>query len=379
MKTRAAVMWEAGKPWDVVELELDPPKAGEVLIKFTASGMCHSDDHLRTGDLPPAAYPMIGGHEGAGIVEQVGEGVLDIAPGDHVVCSFLPTCGRCRWWFQTASGRDGTDVEHADVAADGGSQHADADESPDALIYFCLALTSGTNEHSLTEPNHSRGGETCRYVDNDIPLEKAALVGCGVPTGWGSAVYAAEVRPGDSVVIFGIGGIGINAVQGAKHAGARHIIAVDPVEFKREKALEFGATHAVSSGPEAIETAYAVTNGVGADSAIITVGVVTSQVVEDAFNATRKIGTTVVVGLGNIAENTVQINGDILTLFQKTIKGSLFGNSNPMHDIKNILSLYKDGLYKLDELVTKEYTLDQINEGYEDMAAGVNLRGVIRY
>ena len=125
--------------------------------------------------------------------------------------------------------------------------------------------------------------------------------------------------------------------------------------------------------------AYELTNGVGADQAIVTVGVVDSQVVEEAFNSTRKLGTTVVVGLGPMTDNTIQLNGDILTLYQKTVKGSLFGASNPMHDIKNILSLYKDGLYKLDELVTKTYTLDQINEGYEDMAAGVNLRGVIRY
>jgi S-(hydroxymethyl)glutathione dehydrogenase/alcohol dehydrogenase len=312
---------------------------------------------------------MIGGHEGAGIVEQVGEGVLDIAPGDHVVCSFLPTCGRCRW---CSTGHQNLCDSGANLLAgsmmDGTFRFHSGEQDLGAM---CMLGTF--SERAVVSRN------SVVKVDDDIPLEKAALVGCGVPTGWGSAVYAAEVRPGDTVVIFGIGGIGINAVQGAKHAGARHIIAVDPVAFKREKALEFGATHAVSTGPEAIETAYGVTNGVGADSAIITVGVVDSQVVEEAFNSTRKIGTTVVVGLGNIAENTIQINGDILTLFQKTIKGSLFGNSNPMHDIKNILSLYKDGLYKLDELVTKEYTLDQINEGYEDMAAGVNLRGVIRY
>ena len=143
--------------------------------------------------------------------------------------------------------------------------------------------------------------------------------------------------------------------------------------------MEFGATHAVATVARRPCSAYELTQGVGADQAIVTVGVVTSQVVEEAFNSTRKPGTTVVVGLGPMTDNTIQLNGDVLTLYQKTVKGSLFGASNPMHDIKNILSLYKAGLYKLDELVTKEYTLDQINEGYEDMAAGVNLRGVIRY
>ena len=368
MKTRAAVMWEAGKPWDVVELELDPPKAGEVLIKFAASGMCHSDDHLRTGDLPGNS-PVVGGHEGAGIIEAVGDGVFDIAPGDHVVCSFLPTCGKCRWcatghqnlcdlgqFLLTGCLPDGTFRFHS------GEQDLGA---------MCMLGTF--SERAVV----SRSSVV--KIDNDIPLDKAALIGCGVPTGWGSVVYSAGTRPGDTIVIFGIGGIGINAVQGAKHAGARHIIAVDPVEFKREKALEFGATHAVASGDEAIMKAFELTNGVGADQAVVTVGVVTSQVVEQAFNATRKLGTTVVVGLGPMFENTVQINGSILTLYQKTVKGSLFGASNPTHDIPNILSLYKAGQYKLDELVTKTYTLDQINEGYDDMAAGVNLRGVIVY
>jgi S-(hydroxymethyl)glutathione dehydrogenase/alcohol dehydrogenase len=216
-------------------------------------------------------------------------------------------------------------------------------------------------------------------IDDDIPLEKAALVGCGVPTGWGSIVYSAQTRPGDTVVIFGIGGIGINAVQGAKHAGAREIIAVDPIEFKREKALEFGATHAFATADEAIQAAYEHTLGVGADAAIVTVGVVGTEVVQKAFDATRKAGTIVIVGLGNMMENTIQLNGDILTLYQKTVKGSLFGASNPMYDIKNILSLYKAGQYKLDELVTRTYSLDDINQGYEDMAEGVNLRGVIVY
>jgi alcohol dehydrogenase (nicotinoprotein) len=368
VKTRAAVMWEAGKSWDIVELELDPPKAGEVLIKFVASGLCHSDDHVRTGDMP-SRYPIVGGHEGAGVIEAVGDGVYDIAPCDHVVCSFLPTCGKCRW---CSTGHQNL----CDLGAmlldgclpDGTFRFHSGDQD---LGGMCMLGTF--SERSVVSRN------SVVKIDNDIPLDKAALVGCGVPTGWGSIVYSAETRPGDTVVIFGIGGIGINAVQGAKHAGARDIIAVDPLEFKRQKALEFGATHAVATGDEAITKAYEITNGVGADAAIVTVGVVGSEVVQKAFDATRKAGTVVVVGLGPIADNTIQLNGDVLTLYQKTVKGSLFGASNPMHDIKNILSLYKAGKYKLDELVTRTYSLDDINAGYEDMAGGINLRGVIAY
>jgi S-(hydroxymethyl)glutathione dehydrogenase/alcohol dehydrogenase len=368
VKTRAAVMWEAGKPWDVVELDLDPPKAGEVLVRFVASGLCHSDDHLRTGDLP-FRYPIVGGHEGAGIVEQVGDGVYDIAVGDHVVCSFLPTCGRCRW----------CSTGHQNLC-DVGALLPDGC-LPDTTFRFHsgeqdlggMCMLGTFSERAVISRN------SVVKIDEDIPLDKAALVGCGVPTGWGSAVYSADVGPGDTVVIFGIGGIGINAVQGAKHAGARHVIAVDPLEYKRERALEFGATHVVSNGEEAIAKAFELTYGVGADQSIVTVGVVDTKVVEDAFNVTRKLGTTVLVGLGPMFDNTVQIPGDIVTLYQKTVKGSLFGSCNPMHDIKNILSLYKAGEYKLDELVTKTYRLDDVNAGYEDMAAGVNLRGVILY
>lgn len=368
MKTRAAVMWEAGKPWDVVELDLDAPKTGEVLVKFAASGLCRSDDHLHTGDLP-SRYPIVGGHEGAGVIEQVGDGVYDVAVGDHVVCSFLPTCGRCRW---CSTGHQNL----CDMGAllldgclpDGTFRFHSGDQD---LGGMCMLGTF--SERAVVSRN------SVVPIDADLPLDKAALVGCGVPTGWGSAVYSAEVGPGDSVVIFGVGGVGLNAVQGAKHAGARHVIAVDPIEFKRDKALEFGATHAVATGDEAIMLAYELTHGVGADSAIVTVDVVESPVVEQAFNATRKLGTIVVVGLGNMANNTIQLNGDILTLYQKTVKGSLFGGSNPMHDIKNILSLYRDGLYKLDELVTRTYRLDEINQGYEDLSSGANLRGVIVY
>ena len=368
MKTRAAVMWEAGKPWEIVDLELDQPKAGEVLLKFAASGLCHSDDHLRTGDLP-SRYPIVGGHEGAGVVEAVGDGVLDIAPGDHVVCSFLPTCGKCRWCSTGHQNLCDMGALLLDGCLPDGTFRFHSGEQD--LGGMCMLGTF--SERAVVSRN------SVVKIDDDLPLDKAALVGCGVPTGWGSAVYSAEVKPGDTVVIFGIGGIGINAVQGAKHAGARDIIVVDPVAFKREKALEFGATHALESGDDAIMRAYEITNGVGADAAIVTVGVVGSKVVEDAFNATRKAGTIVVVGLGPMMENTVQLNGTIMTLYQKTVKGSLFGASNPMHYIKIILSLYKAGQYKLDELVTRTYRLDEINEGYEAMAAGENIRGVILY
>jgi alcohol dehydrogenase (nicotinoprotein) len=214
-------------------------------------------------------------------------------------------------------------------------------------------------------------------VDEDLPLDKAVLVGCGVPTGWGSAVYSAGVTPGDTVVIFGIGGIGINAVQGARYAGAKNVIAVDPLENKREKAMELGATHAFGTAEEAQQAIIDLTRGQGADSAILTVDVMTAEVIGAGFNAIGKGGVVIVTGLGKLLEPTIQLPGTILTLFRKTLKGSLFGDCNPTYDIPKILGLYQDGDLKLDEIITRTYTLDQINEGYDDLMAGKNVRGVI--
>ena len=180
-------------------------------------------------------------------------------------------------------------------------------------------------------------------VDDDLPLDKAVLVGCGVPTGWGSAVYAAKVEAGDTVVVYGIGGIGINAVQGARFAGAKHLIAVDPLENKREMAQQLGATHAVASGEEAMELALELTRGVGADKAIITVDVVDETVVQQAFDTIRKGGAAVITGLADPSKLTVHLSGAMMTLFRKEVKGTLFGNSNPTYDIPKLLDLYRTG------------------------------------
>jgi Zn-dependent alcohol dehydrogenase len=214
-------------------------------------------------------------------------------------------------------------------------------------------------------------------VDDDLPLDKAVLVGCGVPTGWGSAVNTANVAPGDTVAIYGIGGIGINAVQGARYAGAKNVVAIDPLENKREKAMELGATHAFATAEEAQEAITEMTRGQGADSAILTVDLMTAEVVAAGFNAIGKGGIVVVTGLNKIELPTVQLSGSILTLFRKTVKGSLFGDCNPTTDIPKILGLYQAGDLKLDEIITRTYTLDEVNEGYDDLLAGQNVRGVI--
>jgi NDMA-dependent alcohol dehydrogenase len=366
MKTKSAVLRGPGLDWEVVELELDPPKANEVLIRYVAAGLCHSDDHLRTGDLP-SRYPILGGHEGAGIIEQVGPGVTRVKEGDHVVCSFIPSCGHCRWCstgHQNLCDLGATILEGS--MPDGTFRLHENGEDIGAMCMLGTFSQYGViSEHS------------CVRVDEDLPLEKAVLVGCGVPTGWGSAVYAAGVQPGDTVVIYGIGGIGINAVQGARHAGARHIVAVDPLEFKRETADEMGATHSVASAEEAQDLVLQLTRGVGAEHAIVTAGVVTEGLVDAAFNVVGKGGVVTLTGLGNIMEKTVHVSGTMMTLFQKRIQGTLFGSANPIHDIRKMLDLYRAGSLKLDELVTRTYPLDNINQGYRDLLEGRNIRGVI--
>jgi NDMA-dependent alcohol dehydrogenase len=214
-------------------------------------------------------------------------------------------------------------------------------------------------------------------VDDDLPLDKAVLVGCGVPTGWGSAVNTAKVSPGDTVAIYGIGGIGINAVQGARYAGAKNVVAIDPLENKREKAMELGATHAFATAEEAQEAITEMTRGQGADSAILTVDLMTAEVVGAGFTAVGKGGIVVVTGLNKLMDTTIQLPGSILTLFRKSVVGSLFGDCNPTYDIPKILGLYQAGDLKLDEIITRTYTLDEVNEGYEDLLAGKNVRGVI--
>jgi S-(hydroxymethyl)glutathione dehydrogenase/alcohol dehydrogenase len=368
MRTTAAIIRQTGSPWELVDLELDEPRAGEVRIKFAVSGMCHSDEHLRTGDAP-SRLPIVGGHEGAGVVEAVGPGVTRVRPGDHVVCSFIPACGTCRY---CSSGRQNLCDQGAQMVtgmlADGTFRFHD--DSGEDLGGFCML---GTFSQRAVVSQAS-----CVRIDDDIPFEVAALTGCGVPTGWGSSVYAAGVRPGDTVVVLGIGGVGSNAVQGALHAGAKHIVAVDPVAFKREKARDFGATHTFADAGAAHEAVVELTRGQLADHAICTVGVLTAEVVSQAAAIVGKGGQVTVTSVGRSTDTQVQLaaNG-MLVGYQRRIQGHVFGMCNPLHDIPRLLNLYRAGRLKLDELITRKYRLEEINRGYQDLEDGKLIRGIV--
>jgi S-(hydroxymethyl)glutathione dehydrogenase/alcohol dehydrogenase len=369
MKTTAAILWETHKPWSVEEIELDDPQPGEVLVEMKASGMCHSDEHLVTGDLP-FALPIIGGHEGAGIVRKVGEGVSWLAPGDHVVFGFIPSCGRCR---SCSTGHQnlcdlGALMGGGRQITDGGARHHARGQD---LGLMCLLGTFA--KHTVVNE------ASCIKVDEDLPLDKVCLLGCGVVTGWGSAVYAAETKPGDTVVVVGAGGIGANAIQGAKLAGAKRIVAIDPVEFKREKAMEFGATHTASSMTEAVALLQEITWGTMANKVIMTMGVGQGSVMHEAMALAAKRGRVVVTNIHPALEMGASMNMLDITLMEKQVVGSLFGSGNPRADIPKLAGLYREGQLDLDGLVTRTYPLEGVNEGYEDMRKGDNIRGVLVY
>lgn len=380
MRTRAAVLYAPHTEYKIEEIELDDPKENEVLVRFVASGMCHSDEHMVTGDMAmdPAIvemlgwqqYPIILGHEGAGVVEKVGPGVTELEVGDHVVTSFVPSCGRCP---SCAKGQQNLCDSGAYLLsgrqADGTARHHLLDGS-DVATMCCLGTFA---EHSVMNIN------SLVKVEPDLPLDKACLVACGVTTGWGSATYAGDVAPGDTVVVIGTGGVGMNAVQGAAMAGARHVIALDPVEFKREQAMKFGATNTAATVEEAMALLGELTWGRNADVVINTVGEGKGADVESYMNMVGKGGKLVFTSVVNMNENEVTLNLFAFAMQQKSLVGTIFGSANPRADIPKLLGLYRSGKLKLDELVTRTYSLDQINEGYQDMRDGKNIRGVIVY
>jgi S-(hydroxymethyl)glutathione dehydrogenase/alcohol dehydrogenase len=366
MKTKGAVISESPGKWEVVELDLDGPRQDELLIRMVASGLCHSDDHLASGDMP-VPFAMAGGHEGAGVVEEVGPNTEGWKVGDRVVLAFLPPCGRCRWCASGWQNLCDSGIHTLTGSRPDGSWRLTLEGQP-------IAQMSGISTFSQWSTVSALSAIRC---PDDVALETACLCGCGVVTGWGSAVNSAEVRPGDVVIVMGVGGIGINAVQGARHAGASVIVAVDPVELKRTTALSLGATHAMATMEEAREIVGPLTNGQGADSCIVCVGVTDGGHVAEGVEAIRKGGTCVVTGVGKFDGVGIPVSPTMLTLFQKRIQGSLFGASSPTKDIPRLLDLYRHGHLHLDELVTKTYRLDEINDGYADMHAGHNVRGVI--
>jgi S-(hydroxymethyl)glutathione dehydrogenase/alcohol dehydrogenase len=368
--TRAAIARGPHLGWELVDLQLDPPKAHEVRVKIMAAGLCHSDDHITAGDAP-VRMPVVGGHEGSGIVESVGPDVQRVKPGDKVVLSYIPACGACR---PCSTGHSNMCVKGLNAGTgmfEDGTWRFHEGETD--IGGFC---SLGTFSQYAVVSEYAT--VPLREDFQDIPFELLCLVGCGVPTGFGSAVHAAGVQAGDTVVIFGAGGVGSNAVQGARFAGAKNVVVVDPVEFKREMATTvFGATHAFATAKEAHEFVRETTWGQLADHCIMTPNAVTEEMVNAAVQMTGKGGKVTITAVGHLTERAVHLHAGALIGYMRQIQGALAGGSNLLYDIPMLLGLYKSGQLKLDELVTRKYSLDQVNQAYQDLNDGKNIRGVI--
>lgn len=355
---RAAVARQAGQPLSVEEIDLAEPGPHEVLVRMAASGVCHSDLSVQNGTIP-FMFPTVLGHEGAGVVEAIGEAVTRVRPGDHVVLTWMPPCRRCFWCLagQPMLCENG-------LAAVLGGNYASVDGTP--LVRGLGTATFG--ERTLVP----EGGAV--PIDRSIPLELAALVGCALTTGIGAVWNTAELRPGTSVAVIGCGGVGLSVIQGARLAGASLIVAVDPVPAKLEMAKSFGAAVGVDGAADVPAAVREVTGGRGADTVFEVVG--RPETIRTAFDATRRGGTVVLVGAGS-ASAQVTFNAMELFLDAKTVKGCVYGSADPDRDFPVLVDAIRSGAVDAESLVTRRIALDEINDAFAAMEAGAVARSVI--
>ncbi len=360
---KAAVLYEYNEPLVIEEVELDPPKAGEVQVKTGAAGVCRSDLHFMKGQAR-TILPAVLGHEASGTVEAIGEGVTSVKPGDRIILSFVPNCGRCQY---CATGRPNLCDLHASTAGtlfDGTMRLHKGDQR---ISHFgkvaCFA------EHMVVPE------AGCIPVSDDVPMEVCCLIGCSVTTGVGAAVLNAQVTPGSTVAVVGCGGVGLNVIQGSCLMNASKVIAVDINEGALEFATKFGATDSVNAKHEdPVAKVKELTGGQGADFTFEVYG--SGETVETAYAMARKGGTCTVVGIAPLGD---QANIEAVTLVrsEKALKGTYYGSARCHVDMPRIVDMYQSGKLNIDEIVTRRYSLDDINEAYEDLDnIGIG-RGVI--
>jgi Zn-dependent alcohol dehydrogenase len=363
-KARAALCREVGKPVVVEEITVEGPRRGEVTVKLGACGVCHSDLSATNGTLqmPP---PLVLGHEAAGEVIEVGEGVTALAPGDHVVSSFIYMCGKCRF---CSAGRPVLCLEQGKAVTtlpDGTVRTRDAAGKPLSVFSGCGVMAEYATLHV----------DNLVKIDAKIPLDRAALVGCAVTTGVGAVFNTAKVAPGSTVAVFGCGGVGLNVIQGARIAGAERIIAIDTVQTKLAMARQFGATDVLltATGEDVAKTLKKLTAG-GPDYAFECVG--NGELAATAYRAIRRGGLAVVVGVAKASDSTA-VRTMTLPFEEKTLTGSYFGSCVPRLDFPRMLGLYMGGKLMLDELITRRYAIGEAPQAFRDMEEGRNARGVI--
>ncbi len=366
MKIKAAILYEAGQPFQIEELDLAPPAAGEVLVKIAAAGVCHSDYHLITGDTKHP-MPVVAGHEGAGSVEAVGEGVSNLEVGQPVGLNWAPNCGKCFYCLRNRPSLCTTYVGPlwAGTMMDGTTRLSLAGKP----VYHFSALACFA-EYAVVPQ------ECCIGVQEDLPLEIAALIGCAVTTGVGAALNTVQVEPGSSVAVFGAGGVGLCIIMGARLAGASQIIAVDTNETKGDIARSFGATDILINSPDVVQDIRSLTGGRGADYVFEAIGIPAVQ--ESCLEAVRPAGTVILVGVSPMGSGT-NLPGAVITRQEKTVTGSYYGTANTARDFPLYAGLFLKGQLALDRLISKTYSLEQINEAYADMLGGQIARGVILF
>ena len=359
---KAAVMYEYNQPVVVEEMVLGEPKTGEVLIRMMASGVCHSDWHVVKGEWTDAPKPLVLGHEGAGIVQQIGPGVKKVKSGDHVILSWMPSCGLCE---ACQIGRPSVCYNFAEHV-----QRTALVTRTNENIPFMAGIGTMSSYSIVSE-------DVAIPIDKTMPFPQASLIGCGVMTGVGAAINTARVHPGSTVAVFGAGGVGLNVIQGAAISGATTIISVDLLENKLELAKKFGATHTVnSSNVDPVDAIKELTGGLGVHYGFEAIGLVPEPFVQ-TIHSVRRRGKAIWVGHAPL-NTPVTIDAQDL-MWEKTVIGSMYGSSRPHIDFPRLISLYQSGQLKLDELITRNFHIEDVNEAFKVLGEGKVARSVLTF
>jgi Zn-dependent alcohol dehydrogenase len=360
---RASVLFEQGKPLLVEDLELEAPRRGEALVRMAASGVCHSCLHAADGSWKGVPVPIVLGDEGAGVVEEVGPGVEELAPGDPVILSWAPTCGRCHYCVIGRPNLCERRQPGRGVLPDGTTRMS---------LHGQPVYHYG---HVATYASQTVVHESCAIrIDKNMPLDRAALIGCSVMTGVGAVINTAAVPAGASMAVFGVGGVGLNVVQGGALVAAHPIIAVDVKPAKLEHARALGASHAVDASREDAVAAIRRLTRLGADYAFVAVG--DTRAITQAADALAPGGTCVLIGVPETGA-TVPLDVRPLVVAERVIRGCSYGSARTREDLPRLVSLYLAGKLKVDQLITRRYGLDEANEAFRALAAGELARGLI--
>lgn len=369
MDVRAAVAWEAGAPLTLETVQLEGPRDGEVLVEIMATGLCHTDAYTLSGADPEGLFPTILGHEGAGIVREVGKGVTSLQVGDHVIPLYTPECRECEYCLSQKTNlcQKIRSTQGQGLMPDGTSRFSIGGKK----LHHYMGTSTFANFTVVPEIALAK-------IRKDAPFDKVCYIGCGVTTGLGAVIYTAKVQPGDNVVVFGLGGIGLNVIQGARMAGANMIVGVDINNNRKDIATNFGMTHFVNPneiGKDLVPYLVDLTKG-GADHSFECVG--NTTLMRQALECCHKgWGQSIIIGVAGAGQEISTRPFQLVT--GRVWKGSAFGGARGRTDVPKIVDWYMDGKINIDDLITDVITLDEINQGFEKMKRGESIRTVVQY